>query len=82
MGLAAQQSFESFVCGGLNGGAQEICVPGTQKSERATVPQQLDVRENHGLVNHDKATAVPVPQVPLPLTAALVEINPDNGTTT
>ena len=77
--LETQQSIESL---GLNGGAEERCVPEIQNSEHAIIPQQLDVNANHEPVDHDEAASVPVPQAPLPLTAALVETNPYNGTTT
>ena len=80
--LAVQQSSESFACGGLSGGAEEICVPETQNSKHAANPQQLDFKENHEPINHGEAAAVPGPQASLPLTAALVETNPDNGITT
>ena len=79
---ATQQSLESFACGELNGGAQAICVPGTQNKEDASARQEIDVRTNHELMNHDRAAAVPTPQASLPPTAALVETNPDNGTIT
>ena len=82
VGLATQQSFESFACGGLNGGAQEICVPGTQNSEHAAAPQQLGVRSNYEPMGHDQAIAVPSPQASLPMTAPPVETNPDNDTNT
>ena len=80
--LAVQQSSESFACGGLSGGAEEICVPETQNSEHAANPQQLDVKVKHEPINHGEAASVPVPQASLPPTAALVETHPDNGTTT
>ena len=79
--LETQPSVESIAYGGLDGGAEEICVPETQNSEPAAVPQQIDVDTNHEPMNPDEA-AVPVPQAPLPLTAALVETNPINDTTT
>ena len=81
-GRETQQFFESFACDGLNGGTEEICVPETQHVGDAAGPQQLDVNTNHEPMNHDEAAAVPVQQAPLPLIAALVETNPDNGTTT
>ena len=77
--LEAQPSFESIACGGLDGGAEEICVPETLNSGQAAVPQQLDVDTNH---EPDEAAAVPAPQASLPLTSVLVELNPDNGTIT
>ena len=80
--LATLQSLEPSTCGGLNAGAEEICVFVTQNNEHAAAPQELDVKATHDPVNHDKAVTVPVSQVPLPLTATLVETNPNNGTTT
>ena len=80
--LETQQSLESFACDGLNGGAEEIRVPESQSGEHTAAPQKLDVKVNPEPMNRDEAAAVPVPQAPLPLTAALVETNPDNGTTT
>lgn len=77
-----QQYFESFACDGLNGGAEEICEPEAQHLEDAAAPQPLDVKTSHGPLNRDEAAAVPVQQAPLPLTAAVVETNPDNGITT
>ena len=77
--LETQQSFESFACIGLNGGARAIFVPGTQNREHAAAPQQLDLRTNRELMDHDSAAPVPIPQASLPSNTALVETNPDNS---
>ena len=75
--LATQQTSESFACGGLKDGVEEICVPETQNSKHAVTPQQFDVKVNCEPINHGEAAAVPVPQASLPLGT-----KPDSGTTT
>ena len=78
--LTTQRSLESFACGGLNGGAQAIFVPGAQNREHTAAPQQLGVRACYGPMSYDEIAAVPALQAPLLPTAALVEINPGDGT--
>jgi hypothetical protein len=72
-----QQSPE--FCGGLHGGVQAICVPGTQNEENAAAPQQLDVRTNHEPMNHDQTTTS---QASWGLATTSIEANSSNGTVT
>ena len=87
--LATQQPSGPFVCDRLNEPflfppdiGQATCVPGTQNTEHAAGPQQLDVRATHEPMVRDEAATAPAPQTSLSPTAAQVETNPDNGTTT
>ena len=81
-GQATQQPLDFSAYGELNHGAQPFRAPGVQNREQEGAPHQLDVRPNYEPMGHGQASAVPTPQASLPLTAALVETHPDNGTTT
>ena len=79
---ATQQPFDFSAYGGLNHGALPFYAPGVQNGEQEVASHQLDVGPNYEPMGHDQASAVPAPQASSPLTAALVETNPDNGTIT
>ena len=78
--LVVRPPFESFACHAVNDGAQAICIPETGNREDTAATQQLDLRTNYVLMNHDAAAAVPASQALLPDTP--LETNPDNDTTT
>ena len=74
-----QRPVEPITSGGLDGDTQAS--PEVENSGQAATLRQLDTGRNHQPMGHDHDIPVPTPQASLPLTAAPVEANADNGTT-